>query len=186
MCAQILWATAVTLIHYSWSHLLQVWADSSSTCVVTLVALHSEPLNGGMRKRIKPRTLRQCSYQWSCSSRKDTEIGTLEWARLRLSAGSTGLYITPGTGTSEQKLTCRLSPMEMQQEERESSTSWPGNWVGHTETSSKVFLALTLSERALNIYSIFAFTPDEVYESFDQCTKIVRLHKTENYLCYIS
>lgn len=150
MYAQILWATAVTLIHYSWSHLLQVWADSSSTCAVTL-ALHSEPLNGGMRKRIEARTLRQHSYQWSCSSGKDTEIGSLEWVCLRLSAGSTGLYITPGTGTEAHMQTKPHGSATG----RDSSTSWAGNWVGHTQKSRKVFHPLTLFQRGHWIYSVF-------------------------------
>lgn len=67
----------------------------------------------------------------SCSSGKHTEIGTLEWACLSLSRRSTGLYITPGTGTSEQKLTCRPK-LHGNSTGRVSSTSWPENSVGHT------------------------------------------------------
>ncbi len=132
----------------------------------------------GYEEENQAHTLRQHSYQWSCSSGKDTEIGTQEWARLRLSAGSTCLYITPGTGTSEQKLTCRLSPMKMQQEEREQHfLAWKSSW-SHRKKLEKF-------QRGHWIYSMFCFTPDKVYESVDQCTESESALNSKWYIAFV-
>lgn len=77
----------------------------------------------------------------SCSSGKHTEIGTLGWACLSLSCRSTGLYITPGTGTEAHMQT--KAPWKANRKSEQPILARKLSW-SHIEKSRKVSPVLTL------------------------------------------